>query len=246
MKRIKLIVAYDGTDYCGWQIQSNGPTIEAELNAALTHLLGEEIHVIGASRTDAGVHALGNVCVFDTDTHIPPEKIALAVNMGLPEAIRVQSSEEVPADWHPRKRASTKTYEYRILNRAVALPTMQRNTYFYHAPLDVDAMRAAASYFVGPHDFASFCASGAEAQSTVRTVYSCRVRADGDLITLRVSGSGFLYNMVRIMAGTLLEVGSGKRLPEDIPDILAACDRAAAGPTAPARGLTLIGISFEE
>ncbi len=245
MKRIKLIVAYDGTNYCGWQIQANGNTVEAELNRALSHLLGEEIRVIGASRTDAGVHACGNVCVFDTETRIPPEKICFAVNMGLPDDIAVQESCEVDPDWHPRHCDSTKTYEYRILNRPVPLPTRRLDTYFYYGDLDLSAMRRAAEYFVGTHDFASFCASGSAAESTVRTVYSCEISNDGDLITVRVSGSGFLYNMVRIMVGTLLLVGSGRLAPEDIPRILEARDRTEAGPTAPAKGLTLIGISFE-
>ncbi|MCC8142195.1 MAG: tRNA pseudouridine(38-40) synthase TruA [Lachnospiraceae bacterium] len=245
-KRIKLVVAYDGTNYCGWQIQTNGPTIEEELNKALTHLLGEEIHVIGASRTDAGVHSLGNVCVFDTETNIPAEKICYAVNMGLPEDIAVQESCEVDPGWHPRKCESTKTYEYRILNRPIPLPTRRADTYFYYGDLDIEAMRKAAKLMEGTHDFASFCSSGSAAESTVRTVYSCEILTDGDLITVRVSGSGFLYNMVRIMVGTLLLVGSGQLAPEDIPRIIEARDRSGAGPTAPAKGLTMIGISFEK
>ncbi|MCD8300745.1 MAG: tRNA pseudouridine(38-40) synthase TruA [Clostridiales bacterium] len=246
MKRIKLIVAYDGSNYCGWQIQNNGPTIEEELNKALSHLLGEDIRVIGASRTDSGVHALGNVAVFDTETRIPAEKICFAVNMGLPEDIVVQSSCEVPLTWHPRKRESRKTYEYKILNRPMAMPTISHDSYFYHYPLDVEAMRRAGGYFVGPHDFASFCSAGAEAESTVRTIYSCKVTRDGDMIKIRVTGSGFLYNMVRIMAGTLVQVGTGKMKPEDMPRILAAKDRRVAGPTAPAKGLTLIRIDYED
>jgi len=245
-KRITLLVAYDVTNYCGWQIQTNGPTIEEELNKALTHLLGEEIHVIGASRTDAGVHSLGNVCVFDTGTNIPAEKICYAVNMGLPEDIAVQESCEVDPDWHPRKCESTKTYEYRILNRPIPLPTRRTDTYFYYGDLDIGAMRQAAKLMEGTHDFASFCSSGSAAESTVRTVYSCEILTDGDLITIRVSGSGFLYNMVRIMVGTLLLVGSGQLVPEDITRIIEARDRSEAGPTAPAKGLTMIGISFEK
>ncbi len=245
MKRIMLVVAYDGTNYCGWQIQNNGPTIEEELNKALTHLLKEDIHVIGASRTDSGVHALGNVAVFDTDTRIPAEKICYAVNMGLPDDIVVQSSHEVPCGWHPRKCDSRKTYEYKILNRAMAMPTISHDSYFYHYPLDVEAMQRASGYFVGPHDFASFCSSGAEADSTVRTIYSCRVSRDGDMVKIRVCGNGFLYNMVRIMAGTLILVGAGKMKPDDMAGILRARDRRVAGPTAPAKGLTLIKIEYE-
>ncbi len=246
MMRIKLVVAYDGTNYCGWQIQPNGDTIEEELNKALSHLLGEEIHVIGASRTDAGVHAIGNVCVFDTETDIPPERICLAVNMGLPDDIVVQESCEVPSTWHPRHCDSTKTYEYHILNRPVSLPTRRLDTYFYYGLLDIEQMRAAAQRFVGTHDFASFCASGSEAESTVRTIYSCDIEKEGDLITVRVSGSGFLYNMVRIMVGTLMLVANGQLTPDDVTRIIEARDRQQAGPTAPAKGLTLMGISFEK
>ncbi|MBQ6442179.1 MAG: tRNA pseudouridine(38-40) synthase TruA [Lachnospiraceae bacterium] len=244
MKRILLIVAYDGTEYCGWQIQPNGVTIEAVLNRELTRLLGEEIKVIGASRTDAGVHAMGNVCVFDTDTRIPPEKISYALNQSLPEDIVVQQSKEVAADFHPRKCESRKTYEYRILNRAMRDPNCRRNTYFYHWELDTDAMQEAASYLVGEHDFQSFCSPATEAETTVRTIYALTVEKEGDLITIRITGNGFLYNMVRIIAGTLLEVGNGKRKPEEIAEILEKKDRSATGPTAPACGLTLMEIAF--
>lgn len=244
MKRILLIVAYDGTEYCGWQIQPNGVTIEAVLNRELTRLLGEEIKVIGASRTDAGVHAMGNVCVFDTDTRIPPEKISYALNQSLPEDIVVQQSKEVPLDFHPRHCNSRKTYEYRILNRAMRDPNCRRNTYFYHWELDLSAMRAAASYLVGEHDFQSFCSPATEAETTVRTIYALTVEKEGDLITIRITGNGFLYNMVRIIAGTLLEVGNGKRKPEEIAEILEKKDRSATGPTAPACGLTLMEIAF--
>ncbi len=244
MKRILLIVAYDGTEYCGWQIQPNGVTIEAVLNRELTRLLGEEIKVIGASRTDAGVHAMGNVCVFDTDTRIPPEKISYALNQSLPEDIVVQQSKEVPLDFHPRHCNSRKTYEYRILNRAMRDPNCRRNTYFYHWELDLSAMRAAASYLVGEHDFQSFCSPATKAETTVRTIYALTVEKEGDLITIRITGNGFLYNMVRIIAGTLLEVGNGKRKPEEIAEILEKKDRSATGPTAPACGLTLMEIAF--
>lgn len=244
MKRILLVVAYDGTEYCGWQIQPNGITIEEVLNRELTRLLGEEIKVIGASRTDAGVHALGNVCVFDTTTRIPPEKISYALNQSLPEDIVVQQSREVAPDFHPRKCDSRKTYEYRILNRTMRDPNCRRNTYFYHWELDVPAMQRAADALVGEHDFQSFCSPATEAETTVRTIYALTVEKRGDFITIRITGNGFLYNMVRIIAGTLVEVGSGKRKPQEIAEILEKKDRAAAGPTAPACGLTLMGIEF--
>lgn len=241
-----MVVAYDGTNYCGWQVQPNGITIEEVLNRSLSNLLGEKIEVMGASRTDSGVHSLGNVAVFDTDTRMPADKIAFALNQRLPEDIVVQGSCEVPLTWHPRYQESTKTYEYRILNRTFRMPTRRLDTYFYHYPLDVEQMSEAASYLVGTHDFASFCAANAQVKSTVRTIYSCTAQKENDIITIRVTGNGFLYNMVRIIAGTLIEVGAGKRRPVEIKDILAAENRDAAGPTAPAQGLTMMGIEYEE
>ncbi len=241
-----MVVAYDGTNYCGWQVQPNGITIEEVLNRSLSNLLGEKIEVMGASRTDSGVHSLGNVAVFDTNTRMPADKIAFALNQRLPEDIVVQGSCEVPSDWHPRYQESTKTYEYRILNRTFQMPTRRFDTYFYHYPLDVEKMSEAASYLVGTHDFASFCAANAQVKSTVRTIYSCTAQKENDIITIRVTGNGFLYNMVRIIAGTLIEVGAGKRRPEEIKDILAAENRDAAGPTAPAQGLTMMGIEYKQ
>lgn len=245
MKRVKLVVAYDGTNYSGWQLQKNAVTIEQKLNEALSELLGEEIVVTGASRTDAGVHSLGNVCVFDTNTRIPAEKISFALNARLPEDIVVQDSCEVNADFHPRAGKSSKTYEYRVLNRTFPDPTRRRDTYFYHYPLDVAAMQKAASLLEGEHDFKSFCSVHAQVETTVRTIYNCTVGKDGDIIKIRVTGNGFLYNMVRIIAGTLIEVGAGKRAPEEILEMLERTDRCSAGPTAPAHGLTMIGIHYE-
>ena len=246
MKRVMMRVAYDGTDYCGWQLQPGAPTIEGVLNEALTELLGEAITVTGASRTDSGVHSLGNVAVFDTNTRIPPEKISYALNQRLPDDIVVQESGEVAPDFHPRHCDSTKTYEYRILNREFPLPTERRDSFFTYRKLDVEAMCRAACDIVGTHDFASFCSAHSQVETTVRTVYDCTVEKTGDMICIRVTGAGFLYNMVRIIAGTLMEVGCGARQPEDMESIIAACDRSAAGPTAPAHGLTMVGIEFEK
>ena len=246
MKRIKLVVAYEGTNYCGWQIQPSGITIEAVLNKALSELLGETIKVTGASRTDSGVHSLGNVAVFDTDTRIPPEKICYALNQRLPEDIVVQSSCEVAPDFHPRHCYSEKTYEYRILNRKIPIPTLRKDTYFYYRNLDVEKMKKAAAYLVGTHDFKSFCSIHTTVEDTVRTILSCEVEKSlEDIITIRVTGTGFLYNMVRIIAGTLVQVGVGETKPEDILEILEKKERSAAGPTAPAHGLTMIGIEYE-
>lgn len=246
MKRIKIIVAYDGTNYHGWQVQPNGVTIEGVLNRALTELTGEVTAVTGASRTDAGVHSLGNVAVFDTNTRIPPDKICYALNQRLPEDIVVQHSCEVPLDFHPRHCESRKTYEYKILNRTFPMPLKRFDTYFFYRKIDVSKMREAAQYLIGEHDFKSFCSVHTQAETTVRTIYELTVEKQEDLITIRVTGSGFLYHMVRIIAGTLLQAGTGEREPREMEEILNAADRAAAGPTAPACGLTMIGIAYEE
>lgn len=244
MKRIKLTIAYDGTNYCGWQIQNNGITIEEVLNNKLSQLLREEIKVIGASRTDSGVHALGNVAVFDTMTKIPPEKISFALNQRLPVDITVQKSEEVDQGFHPRCRESLKTYEYTILNRRVDLPTLRLYSHFVYLPLDLEEMQKAANYIVGKHDFKSFCSSKGQALTTVRTVSELTVRKVGDIISVRITGNGFLYNMVRIIVGTLMKVGLGAYPPEYVASILEKKDRGYAGPNAPAKGLTLISIEY--
>lgn len=316
-RRILLRVAYDGTNYHGWQLQPNATTIEGELNRALCALTGEEIVVTGASRTDAGVHALGNVAVFDTTSRIPAEKFSYALNQRLPEDIVIQSSKQVADDFHPRHCDCRKTYEYDILNRTFPLPAYRNTVYFLYGTLNIEAMRRACQAFLGEHDFASFCAAGAQVQTTVRTIYSLEVEcrplteagtpvppasgeavnaADGkhgeqvqqaqsasgemlnaaagesdeqvqqaqpesgetaipaagganagsadQLLTIRVKGNGFLYNMVRIIAGTLVEVGRGHIKPEEVAGIIAAKDRAKAGPTAPARGLRLVEIEY--
>ena len=244
MKRVMLTVAYDGTAYHGWQVQPNGVTIEGELNRVLRDLTGEEIQVIGASRTDAGVHGLCNIAVFDTESNIPGEKFSYALNQRLPEDIKVVDSCEVAEDFHPRHVSSKKTYEYKIYNAKFPDPTKRLYSHFTYTPLNVEKMQQAASYLVGEHDFKSFCAPAAVVETTVRTLYKAEVIQDEEYIRIRVQGNGFLYNMVRIIAGTLMEVGSGKRQPEDIKTILEAKDRNVAGPTAPARGLMLINYEF--
>ena len=244
MKRVMLEVAYDGTNYCGWQIQPNGITIEEVLNKKLSKLTGEEIRVIGASRTDSGVHARGNVAVFDTDTTIPPDRLAYALNRRMPEDIVIVKSEEVPADWHPRYCDTVKTYEYHILNTRVPDPIRRRTTYFVSYSLDLENMRRAAGYLLGEHDFASFCNVRTNAEDTVRTVYDLDILENGEELTIRIRGNGFLYNMVRIIVGTLLRVGRGFYTPEQVKDILEARDRQAAGVTAPPHGLILVGIEY--
>lgn len=245
MKRVKLLIAYDGTNYCGWQKQINGITVEEVINKTLTELLNEDIEVIGASRTDSGVHALANVAVFDTETKIPAEKISFALNQRLPEDITIQGSEEVPLHFHPRYCNSTKTYEYKVLNRRFDMPINRLYTHFVYIPLDVEKMKKAAEYIVGEHDFKSFCSARSQVSDTVRTVYSLDIdKNDEDIITFRISGNGFLYNMVRIIVGTLIKVGLSVYPPEHVKEIIDARDRNVAGPKAPARGLTLIGIEY--
>ena len=245
-KRVRLTVAYDGTNYHGWQVQNNGITIESELNRCLSDLLKEDIQVIGASRTDSGVHALGNIAVFDTASRMPAEKISYALNQRLPEDIRIQRSEEVAPDWHPRYVTSRKTYEYRIYRGEFPMPVKRLYALFSYRSFDVEKMQQAARYLVGEHDFKSFCQVGAQVESTVRTLYSVDVEEQGSDLVIRVCGNGFLYNMVRIIAGTLMDVGQGKKAPEEMQDILEAKNRSAAGPTAPAHGLMLMKYEFPE
>lgn len=245
-KRVKLTVAYDGTNYCGWQVQPNGVTIESELNRHLSELLKEEIHVIGASRTDAGVHARGNVAVFDTSARMPAEKISYAMNTRLPEDIRIQDSREVSGDFHPRFCNTVKTYEYKICNRRFPDPCSRLYSLFYYWDLDEKRMQQAAKHLIGTHDFTSFCTNKPEVTDRVRTIYSLDVIREGEMITVRVCGSGFLYNMVRIIVGTLLRVGSGMIEPDEIPAILQAKDRGRAGETARPQGLTLVEIRYPD
>ena len=274
MRRIMLTVAFDGTNYSGWQIQPNKETIEGVLNRELSRLLNEEIKVVGASRTDSGVHAEGAVCVFDTESKIPGDKFSYAINQTLPEDIRIRSSKEVDITFHPRRVNSRKTYRYRIRHDEFPNPLDARYSYHVYTKLDIEAMRRACEFIKGKHDFKSFCSVHTDVDTTVRTVYdvhidvtpdkkllqmsglmksageSSAMRSGGEsaagrirpeIIDIYVTGNGFLYNMVRIIAGTLIEVGQGKIKPEEIPAIIEACDREKAGPTAPAKGLTLIG-----
>ena len=240
-----LTLAYDGTNYCGFQVQPNGRSVAAAFQDALEAVLGCRPDIKGCSRTDAGVHALGFMLNFHADTRIPAAKLPLALNQHLPPDIRALEARVVPDDFHARYAAHTKTYLYRIHNSQIDSPFAAR--YYTKVPgrLDADRMQQAAQYLVGEHDFKSFCAANAQSQTSVRTIYRCEVTRENDIITISVTGNGFLYNMVRIIAGTLIKVGCGELEPESIKDILAACDRSAAGPTAPAHGLTMIGLTYE-
>lgn len=243
-RRVMLRVSYDGRKYHGFAKEPGQATIEGTLNDTISELTGETIEVIGASRTDAGVHSLGNVAVFDTATRIPTEKLPYALNQRLPNDIVVWEATDVADDFHPRHCDSKKTYRYRILNSTFPNPVERFDSYHYYRPLDVEDMQKGAEGLVGEHDFTSFASVYSQAVDHVRTIYSCTVEKEGDMISITVTGSGFLYNMVRIIAGTLIEVGIGKIAPEKITDIIEAKNRRMAGPTAPAVGLTMIGIEF--
>lgn len=246
MKRIKLTVAYDGTNYCGWQIQPNGITIEEVLNKAITALTGKETAVIGASRTDSGVHALGNVAVFDTDSRIPPERFSYALNQRLPRDIVVTESAEVPLDWHPRYQDTKKTYEYHIINSKIPYPTKRLYNYIVSFDLDVERMRQGASYLLGEHDFAAFCCIRTNAKTTVRTITDLQIEQNGEEIVIRVTGNGFLYNMVRIIAGILVRVGRGFYEPEKVKELLEGRERTREAVTAPPQGLFLMEVAYEK
>lgn len=245
LRRIMLVVAYDGTNYCGWQVQVNGLSIQAVLQAAIEDLVQEKINLTGASRTDSGVHALGQVAVFDTHKKIAAERFAYAINQRLPRDIAIQKSMEVPLSFHPRYQKVSKTYEYRILNSRMPDPTRRLYTYFVPQKLDFSAMQEAAGYLVGKHDFRNFASTKTDVEDTVRTIYALDLEKEGDLLTIRVTGDGFLYNMVRVITGALLKVGFGQRNPQSLQDILLSPERIIPGPTVPAHGLTLVEIHYE-
>ncbi|MBQ6966735.1 MAG: tRNA pseudouridine(38-40) synthase TruA [Lachnospiraceae bacterium] len=244
MRRILIKAAYDGTDYHGWQEAENAETVAGNINRALKSLTGEDIEVMGASRTDAGVHARGNLAVFDTLSTIPDDRFSFALNTFLPSDIRIISSKEVPPDFHFRNIKTEKTYLYRIVRTEIPDPLRIRFAWDISFDLDPEKMRIGASYLLGEHDFKSFCSVHTDAKTTVREISHISLEEKEDEIHLTVKGYGFLYNMVRIITGTLVEIGRGKREPEDIPLILEALDRRKAGPTAPPNGLTLMNIRF--
>ncbi len=242
--RVKLIVEYDGTNYAGWQRQKNGLSVQEVLEKAFEAASGERAAIHGAGRTDAGVHALAQVAHLETNCTIPADKISFAMNMHLPPDIRVKQSEQADMNFHARFCAKGKSYRYTIAN-TVHAPAIGRFTAAHvRGVLDLEAMRKAAAYIIGTQDFACFCASGSEVKDTVRTIYNISITEEEPLIHIDVRGSGFLYHMVRIIAGTLIEIGLKKRLPESMADIIASCDRNMAGVTAPAKGLMLVAVEY--
>ena len=243
-RRYLLTVAYDGTAYCGWQAQKNGPSVQETLEAALSRLLGTFTRVTGASRTDAGVHALGQRAHFDADTGIPPEKMPFALNTMLPPDVRVTAGLAVPDTLHARFSVAEKTYTYRIHNAPHASALYRNLTAHVPVALDDRLMHDAAQALLGTHDFAAYCAAGGSAKTTVRTLSGIAVTREGERVTLTVTGNAFLYNMVRIIAGTLIDVGHGKLPPECLEKALRTLDRLDLGVTAPACGLELTEVRY--
>lgn len=246
IRRIKLIIEYDGSGFHGWQVQDNAPTVQAEIEKAVSRITGEGVRVTGAGRTDAGVHAYGQVAHFDIQSGIPAEKFAAALNSALPGEVSVLFSEEVPADFHARFSAIGKTYEYRILNRPMRSPILSKRAWHVREALELDAMRLAAAGFIGKHNFSAFCSSGHSVLTFDRTIYTSEWKQEDDCLFYRVSGNGFLYNMVRIMVGTMVEIGLKKRSVKDIEAALKGLDRKQAGITAPPEGLYLVRVHYPD
>jgi len=244
-RTIKLTLAYDGASFHGWQIQPNQPTIQAEVMRALEEVTDARTHVDASGRTDAGVHALAQVASFHTEARIPCENLVKALNRLLPSSIRVLAAEDVDHGFHARFQAKAKTYRYRIYRGEICLPHLWPQVHQYPYPLDVEAMRRAAALFAGEHDFTSFAATQELPEgSRVRTLYTSNLMQQEQELVYTVRGSGFLHRMVRNIVGTLMEIGKGNLRPEDVPRILEARDRTAAGPTAPAKGLWLVSVEY--
>jgi tRNA pseudouridine38-40 synthase len=243
--RVKLTVEYDGTNYAGWQRQMNALSVQEMLETAFETAAGESVRINGAGRTDAGVHAMAQVAHMDTQCAIPPDKICYALNMQLPPDIRVKHSQQVDDSFHARFDAKGKHYRYTILSAVHASAVYRHTAAHFRGTLDVQAMRQAAEYILGTHDFACFCASGSEVKDTVRTVYSLDITVEEPFIHMDIKGSGFLYHMVRIIAGTLIEIGQKKRIATSMRDIIDSKDRKRSGVTAPAKGLMLMSVYYE-
>jgi tRNA pseudouridine38-40 synthase len=245
-RTLALTLEYDGTGLCGWQRQDNGPTVQAHLEEALAAMTGASVIVHGASRTDAGVHARGQVAHFATTAHIPNDGFRCGLNATLPPAIAVLGCRDVAPDFHARFSARGKHYRYAVLNRPDRSPLLRHRAWHRPRPLDVAAMRAAAAHLCGELDFAAFRAAGCSARTTRRHIRSIAVtERDGGLLEIDVHGNAFLRNMVRIIAGTLVEVGRQRMRADDLPGVIASRARETAGPTAPAHGLTLMEVIYD-
>ena len=248
MRNLKIILAYDGSEFSGWQVQPEKATIQGTLASAIGRVTGENVLPQGSGRTDAGVHALAQVATFTTKSPVPAENLAKALNDVLPASIRVLEASEMPMEFHARKSARVKTYRYRIYRNSICPPFLARYVWHYPYPLDEDAMREAAPLVEGEHDFTSFAAAdperGREGVSNVRRIFSSQWQRDSSELIYEVRGNGFLHHMVRNLVGTFLLVGKGTLKPGDVTTILKACDRSAAGATAPATGLYLVSVEY--
>ena len=245
MRNIKLTIEYDGKDFNGWQKQPNKLNIQGEIERAIKDITGEDVDLIASGRTDAGVHALGQVANFKTNSNIPVEKIPIALNTKLKRSIRILAAEEVEERFHSRYNCKKKTYRY-VINNSVNGTAIYRNLeYNFSQELNVEKMNEAVKYFIGEHDFKAFKASGTSSKSSVRIIYDAKVYRDGDRVNIELTGNGFLYNMVRIIAGTLIDVGIGKILPEQITNIINSKERTMAGKTLPPNGLYLVKVEYE-
>lgn len=246
MQRLKCIISYDGTNFSGYQVQPNKRTVQSELEACLAKLhKGKEVKIYASGRTDAGVHAKGQVIHFDTPLSIPEDRWPIALNSLLPDDIAVLSAEYATPTFHARFCASGKEYRYVLRLSPERDPLMRNYAYHYPYPLNLEAMEEGASFLLGTHDFTSFCSAKTDVEDKIRTIKEIDFLKDHELLTLKFTGDGFLYNMVRILVGTLLEIGSGERKPKEIQKILEAKDRRLAGKTAPANGLYLWKVFYE-
>lgn len=244
MRNIKLTIEYEGKDYKGWQKQPNNLNIQGEIERAIKNVTGEDVDLIGSGRTDAGVHAFGQVANFKFNSDFPIEKMATAINSQLKKSIRVLKAEEVDLDFHSRYNCHKKTYAYMIDNSEQGTAIYRNVTYHISQPLDIEAMQKAADYLVGEHDFSSFKSSGTSSKNSVRTIYNAQILKEQQRVIIMLTGSGFLYNMVRIIAGTLVEIGLGHMKPTEMKNILEAKNRQMAGKTLPAQGLFLMSVDF--
>ena len=245
MRNIKLVIEYDGKDFNGWQKQPNKLNIQGEIERAIKDITGEEVELIASGRTDAGVHALGQVANFKTNSNIPTEKFPIALNTKLKRSVRVLSAKEVEESFHSRYNCKKKTYRYIINNSENGTAIYRNLEYNFSQKLDIEKMQEAAQYFVGEHDFKGFKASGTSSKSSVRTIYKAEVYKENEKIIIELTGNGFLYNMVRIVSGTLIEVGIGKIAPNEITDIIKSGERDRAGKTLPPQGLYLVKVEYE-
>jgi len=244
MRNILLTIEYDGTKYAGWQVQPNGLAIQQVMEEALERLLKEKVRINSSGRTDAGVHAVAMPASFATTSGIPLKAFTAGLNAFLPPDIAVRDAREVPLEFHPRREATVKHYRYTLHVAQNRKPLYRLYSWHLRGPLDLAAMRRAASYFAGEHDFASFRGAGCAAKTTIRVIKSVTISEEGEFLMIDVKGVGFLRNMVRIMTGTLVEVGLGRRAAESVESLLSLPDRTVAGVTAPPQGLSLVEVSF--